>query len=309
MSPVVITVGDPAGVGPEVISKLLKARSDCDILVIGDPALLQGHNVINDINEYRSGIAILNRPCPIAPQIGIGDTKNASAIINWIEEAVMLIKSGRASAMVTAPINKDILARGAQFPDPGHTEFLARLDGSDHPIMLLSSDALKVVPATIHIALNDVSSVLTPELLNKTIDITHAEFIRLGIENPRIAVAGLNPHAGENGRMGDEELNWINDLIKSHQTSGKLINGPLPADTMFHKSARSQYDVAICMYHDQALIPIKTLAFDTGVNVTLGLSFLRTSPDHGTAYDIAGKGIASPNSMIAAFDLAQRGSL
>ncbi len=309
MQPVVITMGDPAGIGPKIISALIKARARKNMLIIGDARMLPDVKSINHIDDYKSGIAILDRPCPNLPKSGIGDTKNAAAIIEWIEEAVTLVKSGHMAAMITAPINKDILARGAAFPDPGHTEFLARLDGANHPIMLLASQELKVVPATIHIALSQVPKQLTPDLLNKTIDITYAEFIRLGVENPRIAIAGLNPHAGENGRMGDEELSWINDLVEKQKASGKLIKGPLPADTMFHKSARAQYDVAICMYHDQALIPIKTLAFDTGVNVTLGLSFLRTSPDHGTAYDIAGKGIASASSMIAAFDLAERGRL
>jgi len=172
-------------------------------------------------------------------------------------------------------------------------------------VMMLVSDELRVVPTTIHIALKDVPHQLTPKLLRETITITDADLkTRFGIDAPRIAVAGLNPHAGEDGAMGAEELDWITDLLKDMRSESFNLTGPLPADTMFHAAARARYDVAVCMYHDQALIPIKTLDFDRGVNVTLGLPFIRTSPDHGTAFDIAGMGIANPTSMIEALKLA-----
>ena len=198
-----------------------------------------------------------------------------------------------------------MLIDGADFAYPGHTEYLEALTGAPRAVMMLASDALRVVPTTIHIALEDVARALTPELLRHTIEIT-AQGLRdqCGIANPRLAVAGLNPHAGEGGAMGTQELDWIAPLIAKMAGEGIDVSGPWPADTMFHAAARAQYDVAICMYHDQALIPIKTLDFDRGVNVTLGLPIIRTSPDHGTAFDIAGRGVANPTSMIEAIKLA-----
>ena len=197
---------------------------------------------------------------------------------------------------------------GADFAYPGHTEYLQALGGgTGRAVMMLASDALRVVPATIHIALSDVPNVLTPELLRETLEITdRALRLDFGMEKPRIAVAGLNPHAGEGGAMGTEELDWIEALVTEMNADGFDLAGPLPADTMFHARARERYDAAVAMYHDQALIPIKTLDFDRGVNVTLGLPFIRTSPDHGTAFDIAGKGIANPTSMVEAIRLAAR---
>ena len=196
---------------------------------------------------------------------------------------------------------------GAGFAYPGHTEFLAHLAGRERVVMMLASEQLRVVPATIHIALSDVPEVLTPSLLRDTIAIT-ADGLRhqFGIAHPRIAIAGLNPHAGEGGAMGHEELDWIAPLIDELQSPEMTLTGPHPADTLFHAAARARYDAAICMYHDQALIPIKTLDFDRGVNVTLGLPFIRTSPDHGTAFDIAGTGQANPSSMIEAVKMAHR---
>ncbi len=228
-------------------------------------------------------------------------------MIQVIERAVGLVLSGKASALCTAPIHKKALKDGAGFPFPGHTEFLAHLAGVERVVMMLACPELRVVPATIHIALAEVPAALTEALLEATIRITHAGLMRdFGIAKPRLAVAGLNPHAGEGGAMGWEDERMIRPLIHRLAAEGMVIRGPLPADTMFHAAARRAYDVAICAYHDQALIPIKTIDFAGGVNVTLGLPFVRTSPDHGTAYDIAGRGIADPSSLIAALRLARK---
>ena len=222
-----------------------------------------------------------------------------------IARAVDLIRQGQASSLCTAPIHKKALQDGAGFAYPGHTEYLAALGGNVPVVMMLASDSLRVVPVTIHIPLASVPSQLTPDLLEQSIRLTHAGLIRsFGIAYPRLAVAGLNPHAGEGGAMGHEEITLIIPVLSKLRAEGMQIAGPLSADTMFHARARALYDCAICMYHDQALIPIKTLDFDGGVNVTLGLPFIRTSPDHGTAFDIAGKGIARPDSLVAALSLA-----
>ena len=208
-----------------------------------------------------------------------------------IARAVDLVQQGAAAAICTNPIHKKALKDGAGFAYPGHTEYLAALAGVDRVVMMLASDSLRVVPVTIHIALRDAPGALTADLLAATIRITRDGLIRdFGIAAPRLAVAGLNPHAGEGGAMGREEIDLIAPTLDRLRAEGFDLAGPLSADTMFHAAARSRYDAAICMYHDQALIPIKTLAFDEGVNVTLGLPFIRTSPDHGTAYDIAGQG-------------------
>lgn len=196
---------------------------------------------------------------------------------------------------------------GAGFAFPGHTEYLAALTKARHPVMMLASETLRVVPTTIHIALKDVQTAITPDLLRETILITdQALRDQFHISNPRISVAGLNPHAGEGGAMGNEEMDWIAALVTEIAEEGIDVTGPWPADTMFHAAARRRYDAAVCMYHDQALIPIKTLDFDRGVNVTLGLPIIRTSPDHGTAFDIAGRDMANPTSMIEAIKMAHR---
>jgi 4-hydroxythreonine-4-phosphate dehydrogenase len=232
--------------------------------------------------------------------------ENAAGVIAVIERAVALVQSGAAAAICTAPIHKKALKDGAGFAFPGHTEFLAHLAGVKTAVMMLAAPALRVVPVTIHIPLADVPAALTPALLMETVRITHAALRRdFGLQNPRLAVAGLNPHAGEGGAMGMQEITLITPVLDALRAQGMQIIGPMSADTMFHPRARAQYDAAICMYHDQALIPIKTIDFDGGVNVTLGLPFVRTSPDHGTAFDIAGRGIARPDSMIAALRMAQ----
>lgn len=314
-SPIALSCGDPAGIGPEIAAKAWsELRDTCPFFYIGDASHLPPETPIVRIADPSEAVEIsvsalpvlqLDFPAPNVP--GQPDPANAPSVIAAIERGVSLVQSGAASALCTAPIHKKALIDGASFAYPGHTEFLAALAGRDRVVMMLASAQLRVVPATIHIALSQVPSALTPDLLRDTIAIT-VEGLRsqFGIAHPRIAIAGLNPHAGEGGKMGHEELDWIAPLIADLPGDSYTVTGPHPADTMFHAAARARYDAAIAMYHDQALIPIKTLDFDRGVNVTLGLPFIRTSPDHGTALDIAGQGIATPTSLIEALKLAQR---
>jgi 4-hydroxythreonine-4-phosphate dehydrogenase len=316
--PIVISCGEPAGIGPEVAARAWAALAgEIPMLWLGDPRHLPRdipHRVIDHPNQA-AGTSVDALPVlPIdfgsAATPGQALPAHAKSVIAAIELGVALVRSGEAAALCTAPIHKKALIDGAGFAYPGHTEFLAALAEVDEVVMMLASEQLRVVPATIHIALDRVAEVLTPEKLRRVIGITrdglHSQF---GIDAPRIAVAGLNPHAGEGGAMGRQEIDWIAPLLDEMRGEGFDLSGPLPADTMFHPAARASYDAAVCMYHDQALIPIKTLDFDRGVNVTLGLPFIRTSPDHGTAFDIAGRGIASPSSMIEAIRLAHRMAL
>lgn len=314
-APIALSCGEPAGIGPEIAAKAWSdLRDSCPFFYIGDAAHLPSStpvarishpSEVKDICATALPVLQLDFPAPNVP--GEPDPANAPSVVAAIELGVSLVQSGAASALCTAPIHKKALIEGAGFGYPGHTEFLAALADRDRVVMMLASDQLRVVPATIHIPLSEVPSALTPELLTETILIT-ADGLRrsFGIAHPRIAVAGLNPHAGEGGKIGSEEVDWIADLITDLPTKDFTVTGPHPADTMFHAAARACYDAAIAMYHDQALIPIKTLDFDKGVNVTLGLPFIRTSPDHGTALDIAGHGIATPTSLIEALKLAQR---
>ncbi len=222
-----------------------------------------------------------------------------------IERAARMAMSGTVAAICTAPISKKVLKDGAGFAFPGHTEFLGEIGGVKRVVMMLACPELRVVPVTIHIPLAEVAPALSGALIDETIRITATALRRdFGIDHPRIAVAGLNPHAGEGGAIGTEEITVIIPALDRLRSQGFQIAGPLPADTMFHPAARARYDVAVAMYHDQALIPIKAIDFAGGVNVTLGLPFVRTSPDHGTAFDIAGQGTADPTSMIAALRMA-----
>lgn len=315
MKPIVLTCGEPAGIGPEIAAQAWAALANrVPMMWLGDPRHLPAGTPHEVIEKPEQAEALSKRVLPVLPHAfagaataGIADPANAIGVIEVIARAVDLVQSGTASAICTAPIHKKALKDGADFAYPGHTEYLAALAGQDDVVMMLASEQLRVVPATIHIALADVPAALTPQLLRRTIEITHIGLKQqFGIPKPRIAISGLNPHAGEGGAMGSEELKWINTLVSDMQSEGFSLRGPLPADTMFHAAARASYDAAIAMYHDQALIPIKTLDFDKGVNVTLGLPFIRTSPDHGTAFDIAGKGIANPSSMIEAILMAHR---
>ncbi len=312
--PIALTCGDPSGIGPEIAAKArLRLGADLPFFWIGDPAHLpQGTRwteIARPADAARGpgdALPVLRHDFPAAAQPGRPAPENAASVIAVIARAVALCMGGEAAAVCTLPINKKALKDGAGFAFPGHTEYLAHLAGVGQVVMMLACEALRVVPATIHIPLADVPRALTADLLAATIRITREGLMRdFGLDEPRLAVAGLNPHAGEGGAMGGEDAALIAPVVEGLRAEGFAIAGPLPADTMFHPAARARYDAAICMYHDQALIPIKTLDFAGGVNVTLGLPFVRTSPDHGTAYDIAGRGRADPSSLIAALRLAR----
>ncbi|UYV38897.1 4-hydroxythreonine-4-phosphate dehydrogenase PdxA [Rhodobacteraceae bacterium D3-12] len=313
VAPIALTCGEPAGIGPELAIKAWQAlECQIDFFWIGDPAHLPDGAPIKLINSPSEAPLAMAHGLPVLPHgfaapatPGQPAPANAQGVIDAVRRAVSLVQNGQAGAICTLPIHKKALIDGANFAYPGHTEFLADLGGVDRVVMMLASEQLRVVPATIHIALRDVPDAFTPALLRETITITaHALSDQFAIPAPRIAIAGLNPHAGEGGAMGQEELDWMVPLIADMRGEGFDLTGPLPSDTMFHPAARARYDVAICAYHDQALIPIKTLDMDRGVNVTLGLPFVRTSPDHGTAFDIAGQGIASETSTVEALKLA-----
>lgn len=313
--PVVISSGEPAGIGPEVAARAWSAiRGDIPVLWLGDPRHLPRdipHRIVQSSDQAMGvcadALPVLATDFGSDVSFGHAQPGHAQLVIDMIAKGVAMVREGNASALCTAPIHKKALMDGANFAYPGHTEYLAALGGVDDVVMMLASDQLRVVPATIHIALENVPTELTPDKLRRTIEITHAGLRDyFGISAPRLTIAGLNPHAGEGGAMGRQELDWIAPLVAQMIAEGFDLTGPLPADTMFHAAARAHYDAAIAMYHDQALIPIKTLDFDRGVNVTLGLPFIRTSPDHGTAFDIAGKGIANPTSMIEAIRLAHQ---
>ena len=313
MQPIALTCGEPAGIGPEIaVAAKQLLRAEVPFFWIGDPRHLpQGaqYQVVDRVEQVAQvpdhRLAVLPHVFADACAPGQPVLANAQGVIDVIARAVALVTAGKASAVCTAPINKKALKDGAAFAYPGHTEYLAALAGVDQVVMMLACPGLRVVPATIHIPLAAVPAALTAAKLEAVIRLTHAGLIRdFGISAPRLAVAGLNPHAGEGGAIGMEEREMIIPLLARLRADGFNLTGPMPGDTMFHASARAKYDAAICMYHDQALIPIKTIDFAGGVNVTLGLPFIRTSPDHGTAFDIAGKGVANPTSLIAALRMA-----
>ncbi len=313
MAPLIVTCGEPSGIGPELIVKArAELGADLPFAWMGDARHLPKGTRWREVLSPAEAASVPPTHLPVlrhdfrAPAIpGQPDPKNAQCVIDVIARAATLIRMGKAGGMMTLPIHKKALKDGAQFAFPGHTEYLAHLAGGARVVMMLASERLRVVPATIHVPLADVPRLLTAERLEEVIRITHAGLIRdFGIARPRLAVAGLNPHAGEGGAMGRQEIDMMIPLLDRLRAEGLDLRGPLSADTMFHDRARAQYDAAICAYHDQALIPIKTLDFDAGVNVTLGLPFVRTSPDHGTGFDIAGQGIARPDSTIAALRMA-----
>ena len=311
--PIALTCGEPAGIGPELAVaawRLLGAH--IPFAYLGAPDHLPEGTPIEIVADMGNVPEAATKGVPVMPVAfdgprvpGTAQSHQAQGVIDAIETAVRLVTSGQASAICTLPIHKQALQEGAGFAYPGHTEFLAALAGGTDVVMMLASEQLRVVPVTIHIPIKDVPDALTAGLLETRIRITYRALQdQFGIAEPRLAVAGLNPHAGEGGRMGREDLDLILPVIHKLEDEGMAIAGPMSADTMFHAEARRHYDAAICMYHDQALIPIKTLDFDKGVNVTLGLPFIRTSPDHGTAFDIAGKGLANPSSTIEALKMA-----
>lgn len=312
---VALTCGEPAGIGPEIAALAWdELREALPFFLIGDPAHLPPGTPIEVIADpsqaaqaARTGLPVLRHDFVGSRVPGRTSPAHAPDVVAVIARAVGLVQTGRALALCTAPIHKQALQDGAGFAFPGHTEYLAHLAGVPRVVMMLASAELRVVPTTVHIPLADVPGALSSDLLEDTIRITHAALVHdFDVTSPRLAVAGLNPHAGEGGKMGREEIELIDAVLVRLRAEGLNLRGPMSADTMFHPAARATYDAAICMYHDQALIPIKTLDFDRGVNVTLGLPFIRTSPDHGTALDIAGQGRASPTSLIEALKMAHR---
>ena len=325
--PLALTLGEPAGIAPDITLAAWLRRAELELpafYVAGDPGFLErlarrlSLPVPVAAVEPEAAEAMFPRALPVvtldhrvsaAP--GHPDSSSAPAAIASITRAVADTVAGRAGAVVTNPVAKSVLYRNG-FVDPGHTEFLARLaqeatGEAARAVMMLWSPELAVVPVTIHLPLREVPARLTSDLIVETGRIAaHDLRRRFAIARPRLAIAGLNPHAGEHGTLGDEDLTVVAPAIARLRAEGIAATGPLPADSMFHAAARANYDVALCMYHDQALIPIKALAFDHAVNVTLGLPFVRTSPDHGTAFDIAGSGRANPSSLVAALRLAAR---
>jgi len=310
---IALTCGEPAGIGPEIaVSAWERLKGRVPFFFIGDPAHLPEGTPVALIDSppeaarvCADALPVLAHPFAGPRRPGQPQAAQARGVIEAIARGVALVQAGHASALCTAPIHKQALQEGAGFGFPGHTEYLAHLAGGTRVAMMLAGPSLRVVPATIHIPLAEVPGALTAGCVEQAIRITHAALIRdFGIPAPRLAVAGLNPHAGEGGRMGAEETEVIGPVLERLRAEGMDIAGPLSADTMFHAAARARYDAAIAMYHDQALIPVKTLDFAGGVNVTLGLPFVRSSPDHGTALDIAGQGVADPASLIAALRLA-----
>ncbi|MEO3387709.1 4-hydroxythreonine-4-phosphate dehydrogenase PdxA [Mesorhizobium sp. CAU 1741] len=325
--PLALTIGDPSGIGPEIAIAAWQRRGREDVpafYLLADPLLVKarastlGHAldiaVISPgeaLGAFATALPVVALENAFIDTPGHPDAANAAGTVEAIERAVADVRAGHADALVTNPIAKKPLY-DAGFRYPGHTEFLGHLAELDagrpvRPVMMLAGPELRAVPVTIHIALSQVPQSLTVDLIVETAAITAADLrARFGIARPRLAVAGLNPHAGEGGAMGTEDEAIVRPAVEELVRRGIDARGPLPADTMFHAQARATYDAAICMYHDQGLIPAKALAFDETVNVTLGLPFIRTSPDHGTAFDIAGKGVARPDSLLAALRLARR---
>ncbi|HVB68164.1 MAG TPA: 4-hydroxythreonine-4-phosphate dehydrogenase PdxA [Acetobacteraceae bacterium] len=319
MRPLALTMGDPAGIGGELTLRAwhaLRATGPA-FVALDDPdrlaALADRLGLATPIAvvaspdeaDFATALPVLPVRLAVPPTPGRPDPANAPAVIASIEQATKLALAGAVGAVVTNPINKAALY-DAGFAYPGHTEFLAALTGAPgRQEMLLASPDLRVVPVTVHASLRDAIASLSTARILAAARTTAAALRRdFGIAHPRLAVAGLNPHAGEGGALGDEETRLIEPALAALRAEGEDVSGPWPPDTMFTAAARARYDVAICMYHDQGLIPLKTLDMAQGVNVTLGLPIVRTSPDHGTAYDIAGRGLADPASLIAALRLA-----
>ncbi len=327
LPPLAVTIGEPSGVGADIVLAIHRnARQNVTpFLVLADPDMLSlraqrlGFDIAMQVIGSPSQLgAVQPGALAVLPLVnrhretpGIIDPANAAGTVEAIDRAAALALDGDVAGLVTGPIDKKALYDFG-FRHPGHTEYLADLCGRKRgtdfmPVMLLTGPELSCVPVTIHIPIADVPRQLTSELIERTCRIVDADYReRLGIADPRLAISGLNPHAGERGAIGSEDETVIRPAIERLRADGIDAFGPLPADTMFHPPARKRYDVAICMYHDQALIPAKTLAFDQTVNVTLGLPLIRTSPDHGTAADIAGTGTARPDSFLAALHLAGR---
>ncbi|VXC97034.1 4-hydroxythreonine-4-phosphate dehydrogenase PdxA [Sphingomonas sp. AX6] len=317
-APIAISMGDPAGIGPEIIAKAWKARRKAGLspfFAIGDPRAIETLGIcpvwaISDPSEaggqFGKALPVLTLSDTALSEPGTPCVHGARSALMALEMGVGLTRSGAACALVTGPVSKARLY-SIGFSHAGQTEFVAERCGvsPDNAVMMLAGPSLRVVPITTHVPLASVSELLSVELLVAR-GLSTARGLRknFGIEDPRLAFAGFNPHAGEEGAIGREEVDIIRPAIERLKSEGIDASGPFAADTMFHPRARATYDAALCCYHDQALIPLKTLHFDEGVNITLGLPIVRTSPDHGTAFDIAGKGIAEPGAMIAAIKMA-----
>lgn len=327
MLPLAVTLGEPAGIGPDVALMAWRDRAAHRLppfYVVGDPGLMEaraarlgiGVPIVEALPEetaetYPFGLPVVALEGSVPDRPGEPTPATADLVVEAIRTSVEHVRVGRARAVVTNPIAKSVLA-AAGFSHPGHTEFLGELArtfraGPSRPVMMIWSRELAVVPVTIHMPLADVPGRLTEALIVETgAVVAHDLRTRFGMAAPRLAVCGLNPHAGEDGLLGSEDAAIIAPAVAELNRLGIAATGPHPADTLFHPAARATYDVALGMYHDQVLVPVKTLAFETGVNVTLGLPFIRTSPDHGTAFSLAGTGKASPSSLIEAIALAGR---
>lgn len=320
--PLAVSMGDPAGIGPEIIAAawLNRAADGPPFVVFGDASRLEETGTPvrramtpgEALSAWSAGIPVIDMPLVSPVRAGQPSAAAAQSITGWIEAATRACLSGEACGLVTAPISKAILQAGG-FPHPGHTEFVGALTAhapwpdERGPVMMLQAGDLRVTLATIHIPISEVAGALTYEGLRRTARVTEQALRRdFGIARPRLALAGLNPHAGDSGAIGREETTLIGPLATDLKAEGLDIAGPLPADSLFAPEIRERFDAVICMYHDQALIPIKMLDFWGGVNVTLGLPVVRTSPDHGTAFDIAGRGLARPDSFIAALRTASQ---
>ncbi len=323
-APIAVTLGEPAGIGCEITLRAWEKRSeDSRPFFIIAPAqhlrdLSAKFNIncpIVEISEPHQAVSAIASGLPVIPlaedvkipiTLGLPSAESAPAVIGAIDQAIEFVKAGTASAIVTNPIQKSVLKAGG-FSFPGHTEYLAHSANIASVVMMLAVEGLRVVPVTVHMALEQVARELTSDAIVRCGQVT-ARALRqdFGISSPRIAVAALNPHAGEDGHFGDEEARIISPAIDQLNENGFDVFGPEPADTLFHEAARKKYDAVLCMYHDQALIPLKTIDFANGVNVTLGLPFVRASPDHGTACDIATEGIADPTSFLAALRMASK---
>lgn len=320
LPPLAVTLGDPAGIGPEIIGKawaVREAQGLSPFFAIGCSRAIAAvwNGPITRISGPDEAVAVYPTALPCLEIEHVGETtpgqpdaEGAHCALHALEIGIGLAKSGAASALVTGPVGKSQLY-AVGFTHPGQTEFIAERCGiaRDNAVMMLAGPSLRVIPVTIHIPLRDVADALSVDLIRTRALVTARGLARnFGIEKPRLVVAGLNPHAGESGNLGREEIDIILPAVESLRAEGLEISGPYPPDALFHETMRDTYDAALCMYHDQALIPLKTLHFDEGVNMTLGLPIVRTSPDHGTAFGIAGRNVASPGAMIAAIRMAEK---
>ena len=317
IKPTLITPGDPSGIGPEIALRAW-SEGNKNVVLMGNiehlSSIAHDSGLRVNFTSFNPEKDLSNKTCSIweidwqiMPKAGQPDPQNSSVIVNAIEQAVKQVKQGQFSAVVTNPVAKSILYEDG-FEFPGHTEFLAALDSpNSFPVMMLANQSLRVVPLTIHIPLSDVEKTITSDLLKNTIHVLQTALRQyFACPFPRIAIAGLNPHAGEDGHMGRFESDKLIPLIQTQEHLTASLLGPFSADSLFHAEKHASYDVVLCMYHDQALIPVKTIDFYQTVNITLGLSFIRTSPDHGTAFDRAALFNSDPNSLISAIETAQQ---